>query len=188
MNYKRKALIIIMLVNIIISGTIFLLPQHHQLYIIYKFAYSDYSAFYSALTYSVIHSSLNHLFVNMLFLVAYGYFLEPIIGTKKFLCLYVVAAILSVVAFQLISGLSVPCVGASGAVCAVLGASLFLKKIPQTLILLLVFFMVTEIVKSLMGVRDGVAHLAHVMGFVVGFLFMLLNYGKTIFTFQFRRF
>lgn len=182
MNSNHKGLIVLVVINIIISGTIFLLPAHDQLYIIYKFAYSNYSAFYSAITYSVIHSSVNHLSTNMLFLAAYGYFLEPLIGTKKFLWLYGVAAILSVVVFQLIVDLPIPCVGASGAVCAILGASLFLKKIPNVLTILLLFFIVTETAKSFMGIQDGVAHLAHTIGFVIGILFMPINYGKTIFT------
>jgi membrane associated rhomboid family serine protease len=179
MNYKHKGLLCIILINFLISGTIFQLSAQNQLFIITFFAYSDYSPLYSIITYSLIHNDGGHLVGNMLFLGIYGFFLEPIIGTKKFVILYVMASILTVLLFQQFVDLTVPCIGASGAVCAILGATFYIN-IPKPLFLMLAALIALEIVKSLMGVVDGVAHLAHVIGFIFGFFFMLFFYGKGI--------
>lgn len=162
--------------NIIISGTVFLLSKEAQYFVLAFFAYSDYSPYYSAFTYSFIHSNGGHLFMNMLFLSAFGIYLEPVIGTKTFILLYVFSSIISIIIFQYFVPLPIPCIGASGAVCAILGACLFVKKVPNVLSIILVLFLVLEIYKSSLMLNDGVAHLSHVIGFIIGILFMLIYY------------
>ena len=179
MNYNHRGLIFIILINFLVSFVIFQLSEQNQLFVLNFFAYSDYSPVYSVITYSLIHNNGGHLVGNMLFLGIYGFFLEPIIGTKKFVTLYAIASVLTVLLFKQFVDLSVPCIGASGAVCAILGATLYIN-IPKPFFLILAAFIALEIVKSLVGVMDGVAHLAHVIGFIFGFFFMSFFYGKRI--------
>jgi repressor LexA len=63
------------------------------------------------------------------------------------------ASILTVLLFQQFVDLTVPCIGASGAVCAILGATFYIN-IPKPLFLMLAALIALEIVKSLMGVVD----------------------------------
>jgi membrane associated rhomboid family serine protease len=78
------------------------------------------------LTYSFLHSpgSLWHILINMLFLWWFGTDVESHYGPREFLVFYLLSALLGGVAFVLVQmvgwgGLG-PCVGASGAVTAIL--------------------------------------------------------------------
>lgn len=78
------------------------------------------------LTYSFLHTtaSLWHILFNMLFLGWFGFDVEDIYGPREFVAFYLSAAFLGGVAYTLtvLMGLSapLPCIGASGAVTAVL--------------------------------------------------------------------
>src|SRR5262245_3380318 len=93
-------------------------------------------------TYAFLHApdSWMHIFFNMLFLWWFGSEIEGLYGPREFLAFYCVAAILGGVAFQVQGMISGPqlCVGASGAVTAVL--VLYAFHFPHATILL--FFVV----------------------------------------------
>ncbi len=78
------------------------------------------------LTYSFLHSVGGmpwHIVFNMLFLWWFGHEMEEMYGAREFTCFYVVSAFLGGLAYFLWSwarGNVVPCVGASGAVTAVM--------------------------------------------------------------------
>ena len=77
------------------------------------------------LTYAFLHSpdDLFHIVFNMLFLWWFGKEIEDLYGSLEFLCFYLVAALVGGVAFELwglSSGHTQQCIGASGAVVAVL--------------------------------------------------------------------
>src|SRR5262249_30392603 len=78
------------------------------------------------LTYAFLHSTsgLLHLVFNMLFLWWFGTDVEDIYGPREFLALYLIAAVLGGLAyiFSYLAGMgsNLPCVGASGAVMAVM--------------------------------------------------------------------
>jgi rhomboid protease GluP len=76
-----------------------------------------------------VHGSLLHVGLNMWSLRNIGPFVERTVGSARYPVLYVVTGIVgsvSSVVWGLISGHVVPSVGASGAICGVLGAALVL--------------------------------------------------------------
>ena len=76
-----------------------------------------------------VHGSLLHVALNMWSLRNIGPFVERTVGSARYPVLYVVTGIVgsaSSVAWGLISGHVVPSVGASGAICGVIGAALVL--------------------------------------------------------------
>jgi membrane associated rhomboid family serine protease len=77
------------------------------------------------LTYAFLHdpTSLWHILFNMLFLWWFGSDMEDLLGPREFLAFYLVSAVLGGLGFMLAgltSANNAPCIGASGAVTAVL--------------------------------------------------------------------
>lgn len=73
-------------------------------------------------TYSFLHADLKHLLGNMVTLVFLAGLVMPWLGRRGFLLLYAVSAIGGAIAFALIGGITVPMVGASGALFGLAGA------------------------------------------------------------------
>jgi len=132
-----------------------------------------------------MHGSWLHLLGNMLFLWIFGNNIEDRLGRIKFIFFYLlcgVAASLTHVLFNLDS--LVPVIGASGAVSGVMGAYLALFPTARVRTLVFIFILVTtmDIPASVFlviwfvfqflsaGGGSGIAWLAHVGGFVLGFL------------------
>jgi membrane associated rhomboid family serine protease len=140
-----------------------------------------------------MHGGLLHLGGNMLFLWIFGNNVEDSMGPVKFLLFYLLGG-LAATALQVAvnADSSVPSLGASGAVAAVLGGYLLL--FPQarvvTVIFIVFFFTIVElpallvlgfwfIQQALFGYFDlssaggnggGVAYFAHIGGFAFGLL------------------
>ena len=144
------------------------------------------------LTALFVHGGWFHIVGNMVFLWAFGPEIEDMMGRGRYLFFYLtggLAATLAQVLFNPAS--SIPNLGASGAIAAVMGA--FLVTFPRDRIRTLVFlgFFVTifripaiflvglwfvmqlfsEVGSLLDGRADGVAYAAHVGGFVFGLVF-----------------
>jgi membrane associated rhomboid family serine protease len=132
-----------------------------------------------------LHAGWVHLLGNMLFLWVFGEALEDELGHWRFLGFYLFCGFFSLLLHSVVAGrLSVPIIGASGAIAGLLGA--YLIRYPQapvqTLIFLLVRFMIVEIpafvwlclwlLMQLYGLRQGgpVAWFAHLGGFLTGLL------------------
>lgn len=135
------------------------------------------------LTHAFLHGNLFHLLVNMVALWFTGPLLEQLLGGKRFLLLYVAGAIVGGVVQTFSSPESVDLVGASGAVCALLVG--FGTLFPRLEITALIFFViplrmrastlawivvVSSLVLWLLGIEQGIGHLAHFGGGVAGYL------------------
>lgn len=142
------------------------------------------------LTAMFMHAGWLHLIGNMVFLWAFGPEIEDAMGVPRYLVFYGVGGIVAMLAQALASAHStVPCLGASGAIAAVMGA--FLVTFPadriKSLLLIFVFVRVTFIPAAvLIGLwfliqlfnvgavanvsTGGVAYLAHVAGLLFGVL------------------
>jgi membrane associated rhomboid family serine protease len=136
------------------------------------------------LTTMFLHGSIPHLFGNMLFLWVFGNNVEDQRGWWRYLLLYVVGGAVATAAHVAVDPNStVPIVGASGAIAAVMGAyfvlwpsvrvktiifagPLLLRKV-QALWLLLVWFGTQFL---LVASDSGIAWAAHVGGFAFGAL------------------
>jgi rhomboid family protein len=140
------------------------------------------------LTSMFMHASWSHIIGNMVFLWAFGPEIEDLMGPRRYLVFYLLGG-LAATAAQVIADPSstVPSLGASGAIAAVMGA--FLVTYPRdqirSLLVIFVFVRVAYIPAALLvGVwfltqlvslgtlaqqpSGGVAYAAHVGGFIYG--------------------
>lgn len=136
-----------------------------------------------------MHGNLPHILANMLFLWVFGDNVEDRMGHGKYLVFYLIAGTIATLAHSVAALLTpapsaIPVVGASGAIAGVLGAYLVLFKHSRIRTLVFLFFIITVIdlpapvflvywfiIQVLsMGADTGVAYLAHIGGFVAGFL------------------
>ena len=134
-----------------------------------------------------LHGSLWHLIGNMWFLWIFGNNIEDIVGHFKFVVFYLLGGIAaSMLQILLTSSSTVPIIGASGAVSAVLGA--YILKFPSARIRTLAFIFVfvtvinvpavafigiwflMQLLFGLAGSASNVAWFAHIGGFVFGLL------------------
>jgi membrane associated rhomboid family serine protease len=142
----------------------------------------------TVLTAMFMHGSWSHILGNMVFLWAFGPEIEDAMGSRRYLAFYIaggIAAMLAQVAAD--PGSTVPCLGASGAIAAVMGAFLVTYPGDQIKVLLFFgwFFKVTFVPAAVLigfwfliqllsvGVvaevqTGGIAYLAHVGGALFG--------------------
>ncbi len=140
------------------------------------------------LTAMFMHGSWSHILGNMVFLWAFGPEIEDSMGASRYLVFYLLGG-LAATAAQIAAGpaSTVPNLGASGAIAAVMGA--FLVTYPRdrirSILMIFVFIRVTYVPAALLiGVwfliqfvnlgavgklpTGGVAYAAHVGGFIFG--------------------
>ena len=133
-----------------------------------------------------LHAGIIHIAFNMLMLWSFGNQIVEIIGNKKFLQLYFLSGLISAVLWMLVGTGSA--VGASGALCGLLAAYVFIA--PEAKVLLFFFipmkiknlfygFAVFSLVFGLLTLINpsygfGVGHFAHLGGLIGGYL--LTNY------------
>lgn len=134
-----------------------------------------------------LHANLLHLIMNLWFLWLFGDNIEWVFGPVKFLIFYFIAgAIASLAQAYIHPDSSIPIIGASGAISAVLGAYVLMYPRANILTLLLlgfwpvtfrvtaIFFLglwfLLQIFFSLYSISSvgGVAYTAHIAGFVAG--------------------
>ncbi len=139
-----------------------------------------------------LHGGWIHLGGNMIYLLVFGDNVEDRFGNFKFILFYLFAGALANVAQMVFSpGSDIPILGASGAIAGILGAYLvmFPKKKIKVLMIIFVIQLPALIVIGLWfilqlfsgiatiteaGQTGGIAYMAHVGGFVVGFLVTLI--------------
>lgn len=157
---------------------------------------ADRGAIYqSMLTMMFLHGGWLHLLGNMWFLWIFGNNIEDRLGHIIFLCFYILGGLIALSVHWLTTPDStIPVIGASGAVAAVLGAYAvtYPKAKVRTLVFLFIFITVVDLPALLLlglwfasqlfaavgagmgGMDGGVAWWAHVGGFVAGMLLMPL--------------
>jgi membrane associated rhomboid family serine protease len=132
-------------------------------------------------TYMFLHANFWHIFFNMLALWMFGSILEQEWGSKEFLKYYLLTGLgggLSYALFNMHS--TVPTVGASGAIYGLLAA--YAVLFPENIIY--VYFIIPLKAKwfalifgaieflSSFSRESGVAHLAHLGGMAIGYLYL----------------
>jgi membrane associated rhomboid family serine protease len=134
-----------------------------------------------------LHGSLMHVFGNMLFLWIYGDNVERRLGSFAFLFWYLLTGVAATLTHALVFSTSgVPLVGASGAISGVLG--FYFLWFPRNVVRMLAFLppflmqvfeiparfvlgmylVVDNLVPFFMASQGGVAHGAHIGGFLAG--------------------
>ena len=143
-------------------------------------------ALYSFVTSIFLHGGIVHIIGNMLFLWIFGDNIEDKLGHIRYLIFYLASGVLASVIWVIASrGSTQPVVGASGAISAVMAAYLIMYpsakvrtlitlglivwpiKVPAYIMIGL--WIALQVVMNFLNPSTGVAYLAHVGGFLVGF-------------------
>jgi membrane associated rhomboid family serine protease len=159
----------------------------------------DVYAFTSPVSYSLLHGSIEHLAVNMIWLAAFGSPLANRIGPMRFVLFWVVTSIAAAgLHYVLYMTSQSPLIGASGAISGMMGAAarfgfridrssgrpafggpvlpiatvLTMRATVAFLAIWLVINLVTGLIGFVPGEESQIAWEAHIGGFVVGFFFV----------------
>jgi membrane associated rhomboid family serine protease len=147
--------------------------------------------FVTAFTSMFMHGGILHLAGNMLFLWIFGNNIEDSMGKPRFVAFYLLGGVAAALAQVLISPDStIPLVGASGAIAAVLGGYALLYPHARVLTLFFAFFIfileipamvllglwillqflpaIGQLATPDLGGEGGVAYFAHIGGFIFG--------------------
>jgi membrane associated rhomboid family serine protease len=131
-----------------------------------------------------LHGGIGHLFFNMWSLWIFGGNVEEAFGWLGYIFMYLASGVAATLGFVLLNpDVTVPLIGASGAIAGVMGS--YLVLFPRHHVLTLVFFRIVAIPAIvflgiwfasqflLVGGDSGIAWEAHVAGFVFGVLLTL---------------
>jgi membrane associated rhomboid family serine protease len=164
-----------------------------------RFTQDPYGAAPTLFTAMFMHAGWLHLGGNMLYLWIFGDNIEDRFGPVKFLIFYLVCGLAATFAQYYVSpGSRIPNVGASGAIAGILGSYLLLFPHARVRVLLynqivhmpalavLGFWIALQIFAGAGALfataqtedTGGVAYMAHVGGFVAGFLITLVLRGS----------
>ncbi|MCB9247413.1 MAG: rhomboid family intramembrane serine protease [Ignavibacteriales bacterium] len=168
--------------NVVIGGHLLdnVITQYFGLIPFDNPSYSFYP--WQLITYQFLHGGFTHIFFNMLMLWMFGMEIENMMGSIKFLVFYLLAGIGGgFLQLFLGSGLG-PIIGASGSVFGVMVAfAMYFPDRPIYLYFLLPikakYLIVGMMIIEFLSVGNGsfVAHLAHLGGAIVGFLFVFMD-------------
>lgn len=145
--------------------------------------FPEKSEFLAVLTSMFLHGSVGHVVFNMWFLWIFGNNVEEGFGHARYLLMYLFGGLAATATFVFLNPEStIPLVGASGAIAAVLGAYAVLFPGHRVLSLLGWFvvpvpaavFLGIWFVVQLLFVGGNVAWEAHVGGFIFGFAITML--------------
>lgn len=129
-----------------------------------------YDFWWQPLTSMFSHGGIGHLGMNMFVLWQFGNLIERFRGAKEFLLVYFVGGLLtSLLSFAYIYYLdnSVNLVGASGAICVLLGYIAYYDKAQRNGII--TWILLISVLPLLIGLP--IAWYAHFIGLAVGFLY-----------------
>ncbi|KAA3631665.1 MAG: rhomboid family intramembrane serine protease [Calditrichaeota bacterium] len=150
------------------------------------------STYFTMFSSMFMHGGWMHLIGNMLFLWIFGNNIEDYFGRIKFVLFYLASGIAAIALFTAFGPNSqVPLVGASGAIAGLMGGYMLLH--PKAQITVLIIFIFIQFIhvpaKIVIGIwfalqlfmsltqnssGGGVAYLAHVGGFIFGWLILKL--------------
>jgi membrane associated rhomboid family serine protease len=145
---------------------------------------------WSFVTYMFLHAGLGHIFFNMFALFIFGTQVERQMGSREFLLFYLVsgalAGVFSFAVYFFTGAYWINLVGASGAIFAVQLA--YAVYYPNSLIYLwgllplrapvmVLGFTALELFFMITGRAGNVAHITHLAGFGIGWLYLLIRLG-----------
>jgi len=141
-------------------------------------------------TYMFVHGGFSHILFNMLALFIFGTHVERQMGSREFLLFYfltgALAGVFSFVVYYLTGSYMVILMGASGAIFAVeLAYAIFFPSsiiyiwgiLPLRAPVMVLGFTALELVSSIFGLNQGVAHLTHLAGFGFAWLYFVIRFG-----------
>ena len=142
---------------------------------------------WTVVSYMFVHAGFGHIFFNMLGLFFFGPRLELTLGSSRFLWLYFISGIAGAVLSMFI-GPHTRIVGASGAVYGVMMGFAYFWPLEPIYIygifpiqarILVMIMTALSLFGGFGGGGDGVAHFAHLGGFLGGYLYLKFSEGRT---------
>lgn len=119
------------------------------------------------------HADWSHFMNNFLYILLIGPMIEEKYGARNLIIMMLITAVITGVINSIFSKNKM-ILGASGIVFMMIILSSFVNmetgKIPVTLILICIFYVVNEIIQGVFK-KDDVSHLGHLIGAVCGFIF-----------------
>jgi len=149
--------------------------------------------FWQPLTAIFMHGGFGHIFFNMFSLYVFGGLVAPRLGGPAFMALFLSSGLAGNLLWLASAwNSSVPMVlcGASGGVMGVLAAAAVMAPETPMLILFIPFpvklrtmaivFFAIDVLLQITGEQSGVAYLAHIGGFITGYVFLKLFFRREI--------
>ncbi|MCG8452722.1 MAG: rhomboid family intramembrane serine protease [Spirochaetales bacterium] len=183
---RKSVSFVLIAINVAVFFVTLALPQLKVFLAVSPVGLFGYGFVWTPLTYMFVHGSMTHLLFNMIFLIFAAPAVEERMGSREFLAFYLIsgtlAGLFSVLAYWS-TGLSVPIVGASGAIYAVMLAFatfypharfLIFYVLPMRAPYALALFAGIDLLQHIRG-TVGVAHLTHLSGLAFGYLYFMIR-------------
>lgn len=189
-NSTRRSIPVVTYLLILINVLVFLVEQVSGDSFVYTWSFTPYYflanpgvEWITIFTSMFLHASWLHIIGNMLYLWIFGDNVEDRMGHFRFLVFYLLCGVAASLAQLLVTSsadLSVPTLGASGAIAGVLASYLILFPrqrvrvfvfawvIPLPALLVIGAWFLLQILSQMGGASDGVAYMAHIGGFIAG--------------------
>ena len=177
--FEAKFTIMIIIVNVgVMFASVFFSEELFSSFVNYPSNLLDFGSYYALVSCGFLHGSLVHLFGNMLGIFVFGRSVERKLGSGKTAMIYFGALILSSLFYSVVSlffmGSDAGAIGASGALMGLVAAAMLLDPfgityqsvvpLPNIASGWLVIY--ADISGILGQVNDGIAHFAHIGGFL----------------------
>lgn len=133
--------------------------------------------YFKLISHSLGHSSWDHLYNNFLKILLIGPLIEEKYGSLNLLIMIILTSLVIGIINRIFSKNRI--LGASGIAYMLIVLCSFVNiesgKIPITVVLIILFFVVDEIINLLKRKKDGISHLGHVTGAICGILLGILS-------------
>ncbi len=120
------------------------------------------------------HANWSHFMNNFLYILLIGPMIEEKYGSINLIIMILITALVTGILNSLFSK-NKSILGASGIVFMLIILSSFVNitadKIPITLILICIFYVINEIISGIFKKDDNVSHIGHIIGAICGFIF-----------------
>lgn len=133
--------------------------------------------YFKLISHSLGHSSWDHLYNNFLKILLIGPLIEEKYGSLNLLIMMILTSLVIGIINRIFSKNRI--LGASGIAYMLIVLCSFVNiesgKIPITVVLIILFFVVDEIINLLKRKKDGISHLGHVTGALCGIILGILS-------------
>lgn len=133
--------------------------------------------YFKLISHSLGHTDWDHLYSNFIKILLIGPLIEEKYGSINLLIAMIITSLIIGIINKLFGKGGI--LGASGAAYMLILLSSFVNmengKIPITLTLIILFFVVDEVIKLFRRKKDGVSHLGHITGAICGVVFGILT-------------
>ncbi len=133
--------------------------------------------YFKLVSHSLGHADWDHLYSNFIKILLIGPLIEEKYGSINLLIAMILTSLIIGIVNKLFGKGGI--LGASGVAYMLILLSSFVNmengKIPITLTLIILFFVIDEVIKLFRRKKDGVSHLGHITGAICGAIFGILT-------------